>query len=162
MIHPVRSSLCFAIGLWVALAIFDPLVDVALASDAQAELLARANAHRRAEHLIELRSSPELVRIAQLHADDMAKRGYLAHVSPEGLDPLQRARAGGLDGFRLLAENIGASDVAGSRNQAIFEGWLASHDHRANLENPAFNTTGIAIARDARGRSIAVQLFATY
>ena len=74
----------------------------------------------------------------------------------------ESARAAGIEGFRLLAENIGESNIGGDRIAAVIEAWLASTSHRKNLLNPAFNHTGIGTAETADGRSLFVQLFATY
>ena len=74
----------------------------------------------------------------------------------------ERVRAAGIDGFRLLAENIGTTTMPGDRVTALIEGWMDSPIHRENILNPAFNTTGIAVVETSDGRTIAVQLFATY
>ena len=122
----------------------------------------RVNQVRVARHLKPLRTSRELAQAAQRHADDMARNGYLSHLNLEGRNPLERARAAGIEGFRLLAENIGESNIGGDRIAAVIEAWLASTSHRKNLLNPAFNHTGIGTAETADGRSLFVQLFATY
>jgi uncharacterized protein YkwD len=68
----------------------------------------------------------------------------------------------GIDGFALLAENIGASSVRGSRIESVVSHWLESPSHRENLMNPAFNATGVGVAAAADGTTIYVQLFATF
>jgi uncharacterized protein YkwD len=156
----LRAGLCFNAGvaavLWLLFAPFD-----ARARD-EGAFLARVNQVRAEHKLIELQASPELARVARAHAEDMARRGYLAHESPEGLNPLERTQAAGVAGFRLLAENIGASTIAGDRLESIVEEWLRSRDHRENLLNPAFNTSGLAIVEAPDGRTIVVELYATY
>ena len=122
----------------------------------------RVNRVRVDRHLKPLRRSRELARAAQQHADDMARNGYLSHTNLEGRNPLERVQTAGIEGFRLLAENIGESNIAGDRIAAVIEAWLASTAHRKNLLNPAFNHTGIGAAETPDGRSLFVQLFATY
>ena len=122
----------------------------------------RVNRVRVDRHLKPLRRSRELARAAQQHADDMARNGYLSHTNLEGRNPLERVQTAGIEGFRLLAENIGESNIAGDRIAAVIEAWLASPSHRKNLLNPAFNHTGIGAAETPDGRSLFVQLFATY
>lgn len=122
----------------------------------------RVNRVRVDRHLKPLRRSRELARAAQQHADDMARNGYLSHTNLEGRNPLERVQTAGIEGFRLLAENIGESNIAGDRIAAVIEAWLASTSHRKNLLNPAFNHTGIGAAETPDGRSLFVQLFATY
>jgi uncharacterized protein YkwD len=127
-----------------------------------ATLLRAVNALRAEHHLRALEPKKELSEVAQSHADDMAQRHYLSHINPEGLNPLDRTRAAGVEGFRLLAENIGVTSRRGEPQRAILSEWLASPIHRANLLHPAFNSTGLGITRDAENRTITVQLYAAY
>ena len=156
----LRAALSFGAGfaavIWLATAPLEAL------AGPETELLQRVNQVRAEHKLIELAPSPDLARVARAHADDMARRGYLSHVNPEGANPLERAQAAGLAGFRLLAENIGATTVSGDRVQTIVGEWMRSHDHRENLLNPAFNTTGLAVVEAASGQTIIVELYATY
>ena len=128
----------------------------------EAQLFARTNEVRREHHLNALRASPALAEVALAHARDMARNGYLSHTNPEGQNPLERVRAARIEGIKLLAENIGASDVTDDRMRAIVEEWLTSPLHRENLLNPAFNTSGVAVVDAPNGRTLAVQLYATY
>jgi uncharacterized protein YkwD len=120
------------------------------------------NQVRLERHLLPLKASPQLAAVAQAHARDMAEQGYVSHVNPNGEDPLARVRAAGIDGLRLLAENIGVSSESGDRITAIIQEWLASPLHRENILNPAFNTTGLAIVKTGAGETLAVQLYATF
>jgi uncharacterized protein YkwD len=156
----VRAGLWFGVGfvavIWLATA---PLEAIA---GPEAELFARVNQVRAEHQLIALKPSPQLAEVARAHAQDMARRGYLAHENPEGLNPLQRATGAGVSGFRLLAENIGASTVSGNRVEAIVTEWMRSHDHRENVLNPAFNTAGVGVVEAPGGQTIVVELYATY
>jgi uncharacterized protein YkwD len=126
------------------------------------EILDRVNEVRAERHLGALRNDPDLARVARAHAEDMLKQGYLDHVNRSGHNPLERVQQAGIDGFRLLAENIGSTNEQGSRVAVLMKGWLASPIHRENLLNPAFNTSGIGVAARPDGTTIAVQLFATF
>ena len=128
----------------------------------EAQLFSSANDVRRQHHLGALRTSPALAEVALAHAQDMARNDYLSHVNPEGQDPLQRVQAAGIEGFKLLAENIGSSNVTDDRVLTIVEEWLRSPRHRENLLNPAFNTSGVAVVEAPNGRTLAVQLYATF
>jgi len=126
------------------------------------EILDRVNEVRAERHLSGLRNDPELAKVALAHAQDMAKQGYLDHVNKSGRNPLERVQDAGIDGFRLLAENIGSTSQEGSRVALLMDNWLDSPIHRENLLNPAFNTSGIGVATRPDGTTIAVQLFATF
>jgi uncharacterized protein YkwD len=160
MLTPVRSTLAFALGLWLCLQLMTAPLPAQVGPEI--ELLARVNRVRAERHLSELRVSNELGAIARAHARDMAEHGYLSHLDPSGRSPLDRVQQAGVSGFALLAENIGASDESGDRLDAIVRAWLASPTHRENLLHPSFNTSGIGIERGTDGRTVAVQLFATF
>ena len=149
-------GLSFSAVIWLATAPLEAL------AGPEAELFKRVNQVRAEHDLIPLRGSTELAAVARAHAEDMARRGYLAHENPEGRNPLNRATAAGVSGFRLLAENIGATTVGGDRVEAIVSGWMGSHDHRENVLNPAFNTAGVGIVEAPDGRTIVVELYANY
>ena len=91
---------------------------------------------------------------------DMARRGYLSHVSPEGRNPVDRIESAGIEGVSLAAENAGLTD-RGDPNQEILTGWIASPVHRSNLYAPPWNRTGVGIARSASGTWYYTQLYVT-
>ncbi len=90
----VRAGLCFGAGfaavIWLAAAPLEAL------AGPEAELFARVNRVRAEHQLIPLKASAQLAQVARAHAEDMARRGYLAHENPEGLNPLQRATRAGV------------------------------------------------------------------
>ena len=80
-------------------------------------------------------------RVAQGHSDDMARRGYFSHVSPEGRTPADRLHAAG-GTFRALAGNI----AQGPRTaQEVVRGWLDSPGHRHNIENCTYTRDGVGL-----------------
>ena len=152
----VWFGIAFCAVVWLGTAPLEAL------AGPEGELLESVNRVRAQHKLIELAPSQDLARVARAHAEDMARRGYLSHVNPEGENPLQRAQSAGLSGFRLFAENIGATTVAGDRVQTIVDEWMRSHDHRENVLNPAFNTSGVGVVETGSGQTIIVELYATY
>ena len=82
-------------------------------------------------------------------------------MTPEGANPVDRFRRAGVLGFTLAAENIGMTSRPNPTRE-IVEGWIASQIHRANLETPPFNATGIGVARAANGSYIYTQIYATF
>ena len=86
----------------------------------------------------------ELSRASQLHAQDMARRGYMEHTNPEGLDPRARAlNAGYVVPAKtpwLVIETISARQTA----DAAME-WLLSHQpHAGVLLRPVWREAGAA------------------
>jgi uncharacterized protein YkwD len=161
------QALAFLLGLWIAIWL-SPLRasgDTEAGSAAHPALESafhrEVNEVRAQRHLIPLERRPELDRVARAHSLDMARRSYFSHDTPEGANPLDRLRAGGIDGFSLAAENIGMTTRA-EPNREILNGWLNSRAHRENLYAPSFNATGIGIARSPSGAWIYTQVYLTF
>lgn len=86
-------------------------------------------------------SSDERLRVAaRNHSRDMAKRGFCAHVNPDGVTPAQRMAAAG-------HPSPGGENVAMGQRQphAVMSAWMASPPHRANILNPEFTTLGVGV-----------------
>lgn len=101
-----------------------------------------ANAHRRSARCPELAWMPAVARAAQAHADDMARRDYFNHRSPEGQGPSDRLRAQGVVSYRALAENI--AQHPGTVRE-VLAGWVASPGHRENLEECGYTHHGVGL-----------------
>ena len=163
-IQAVGFLLGFALALWLS-----PFAAEASSADTpdpalaplEASLLAAVNEVRAQHHRIPLARTPELDAVARAHSRDMVARNYVAHESPEGGNAMDRLAHARLEGFSLAAENIGATNRA-APNREIVSGWLGSPLHRTNLLAPAFNATGIGIARTPDGRLLYTQLYVTY
>ena len=106
------------------------------------ELLAAINRERAAHRLRPLRAHPQLELAAQGHADDMLKRGYYGHASPEGAMVLERTRLIGYPAL-TVGENIAKGQTSVSE---VVEGWMGSPEHRRNILDPFFRETGFGIA----------------
>jgi uncharacterized protein YkwD len=162
MPRTLLQAAAFLLGLWLALLAwpgYAAAADVEFAA-LEAAFHEQINAFRGSQHLISLQRLSEIDRVARAHSEDMAQRHYLSHVSPEGKNPVDRLRAGGVSGFTLAAENAGLTS-RGQPNDEIFQGWLHSADHRRNLVAPPFNATGIGIARATDGTWYFTQLYIT-
>jgi uncharacterized protein YkwD len=107
----------------------------------EAELLARINDLRRRAGLPSLAPNPLLDRISQKHAEDLLRRSYHGHGTPEGLGPSDRARADGyLPG---IGENIVEQRYS---VQEALDAWLESPPHRRNLFDPDIREVGLGLA----------------
>jgi len=158
----IAFLLGFAIALW--LSPFGSRASersVPAFASLEAELHAQVLAVRAERRLIPMNRRADLDAVARAHAADMAARGYLDHVSPEGANPLDRLQRSGVLGFTLAAENIGRTNRPNPTRE-IVEGWLASPVHRENLEAPPFNATGIGVARAADGSFIYTQVYVAF
>ena len=94
------QALAFILGFAIALELspFGPRQargdDAAAHARLEAHFHEMVNAERARRHLIQLERDAALDAVARAHSADMARRRYLAHVNPEGLNPVQRIEAG--------------------------------------------------------------------
>lgn len=123
------------------------------------------NRDRSLNNLQPLVEDPLLSKAAQLHAEDMLKRHYFNHVSPEGKTPRDRFVAVGGSSHVGVGENI----LKGNENGLVFtygkaeqfqRGWMYSNGHRANLLTAEYTRFGYGIVVGVGGQTYAVQMFA--
>lgn len=108
------------------------------------QLAVLVNDHRRAVGCSPLSWDSRLAMVAQAHSDDMVRRHYFGHVNPDGKSPFDRMRDAGLSWNGPAGENL-ASSPRGA--ETVFESWLASPEHRANLERCAYTHTAIGVSQ---------------
>jgi uncharacterized protein YkwD len=165
MPRTVGRAAAFLLGFWLALWLLQPLAAHAGSPDPFAALedglAASVNDTRAEYHRVALERMPALDAVAREHSVDMARRHYMSHDTPEGLNPVDRIQRGGVDGMTLAGENVGLTNRP-DPNREILEGWLHSPAHRENLLAPAFNATGVGIARAADGTFYYTQVYVTF
>lgn len=123
--------------------------------------LSLVNAQRRAQNLPALRMTGALNAAAQAHAEDMARRDYYSHLSPERGDVQDRYRAQGGAQWHIIGENIGscrACQPPAQQLQAFQALWMRSQGHRRNILDGRYQSFGFGMAA-ANGRIYAVQTF---
>ena len=108
--------------------------------DLEARMLELVNNERRAAGLNPLAADPELTEVAREHSDDMFKRGYFAHVTPENESPFDRISAANIR-FLTAGENLALAPTL----QIAHTGLMNSPGHRANILHPQFGRVGIGI-----------------
>lgn len=131
-----------------------------LAAVVSSILVDLTNGDRAAGGLSMLTVNPVLVAAAQAKANDMATKGYFAHVSPEGVDPWHWFKDAGYS-FEYAGENL-AIDFVDSAD--VERAWMNSPTHRKNILDPHYTEIGIATARgmyQGRLTTFVVQEFGT-
>lgn len=116
------------------------------------------NMNRVRNNLSALETSPQLTAAAQLKADDMAKKGYFSHISPEGISPWYWLYISGYD-FAYAGENLA---VNFNDSEETVQAWMDSKTHKANILSDKFTQIGIATATgtyDGREATYVVQFF---
>jgi uncharacterized protein YkwD len=121
------------------------------------------NVERRAADREPLQYDEALVKLARDHSEDMAKRGYFKHVTPEGLTPMKRLQAVGYNQCKLVGENIHQNNLySGTITEkkkttynwstpeqiaaTTLKEWMGSEGHRKNILDKNFSREGIGVA----------------
>lgn len=105
-------------------------------------LLKQTNERRETAHAGDLKMNKALEYAAQLKADDMAKRDYWSHVTPDGKQPWYFIDKAGYD-YSQAAENL-AYGFSSSEN--TINGWMNSTEHRRSMLNGSYTDVGFGIA----------------
>ena len=92
--------------------------------------------------------------VARAHSKDMSARNFFSHVNPDGVDPFQRMRVGGIS-FSYAGENI----AGGPSADIMMNNWMNSPGHRANILNSGFRRIGVGVAQSSTYGLVATQDF---
>lgn len=86
---------------------------------------------------------------ASAHSVSMVVHDYFAHEGPGGSVDGRITRAGYLARARsfTVGENIAAGGGRSGSPLAIFEDWMHSPPHRANILDPSYRDAGVGVAR---------------
>jgi uncharacterized protein YkwD len=106
-----------------------------------AAMLSRHNATRAGLGLAAFTQNTLLNQIAQDQANYMASSGHMVHTDASGHQVDWRATAIGYS-WSEIGENIGYSTSPAD----LYNGWLGSAGHYANIINGAFHEIGIGVA----------------
>jgi uncharacterized protein YkwD len=122
--HPAGKVLGYAVGM------------------SEDDLLSKTNSQRQSNNLAPLKLNNYLVQAAQAKANDMAKRDYWSHTTPQGYQPWVFVDAVGYR-YQKLGENLatGFSDPS-----TTIQGWMASTEHRKNMLDSAYSEAGFGYA----------------
>jgi uncharacterized protein YkwD len=97
----------------------------------------------RADHGLEpLCINPVLTRAARLHSKEMVEKDYFSHYSYDGEGVGARLRRFGYD-WSVCGENIAGGYGEPGEANSIFELWINSTHHRANILDGRFRHVGV-------------------
>ncbi|WP_068784254.1 CAP domain-containing protein [Paenibacillus phocaensis] len=107
------------------------------------QVLDLANTFRAAQGVNAVSWSDKAAKSAQLHSEDMVKRNYFDHRSPEGSSAGDRMKAQGTGALSIWGENIavGYTDAIDAHY-----GWVNSMGHRTNMLKSSFKYLGVGVA----------------
>ncbi len=124
----------------------------------RATLISLTNQQRAAAGLNTLVENSKLNQAAAMKANDMLANGYFAHTSPAGLGLAYWISQVGYP-YRYAGENL-AMDFLDSSE--VFNAWMSSSSHRANILNPNYQDIGMAVVSgnfNGNQTTIVVQMF---
>jgi hypothetical protein len=125
-----------------------------------AVVVERTNEARLKLDTVPLQRNALLDEAARLKAEDMARRGYFAHYSPDGVSPWHWFDEVGYV-YAHAGENLA---VHFTDSKAVVDAWLQSPAHRANIENGNYLEIGVGTAEgryEGFKTIFVVQLFGT-
>ncbi len=82
----------------------------------------------------------KLQKIARGHSEDMLKRGYFSHYSPEGLSVADRAANSRID-YLVIGENLAYAPTL----ESAHKGLMNSQGHRENILSTDYGSLGIGV-----------------
>lgn len=130
-----------------------------VASVSAAGVFSLTNDERTDRGVVALQRNALLDQAAQMKAQDMAAKGYYAHVSPEGLTPMHWVEK---SGYRYLV--IGENLVVNRKDDGeVVDAFMGSPGHRANILRKDFTEIGVGVASGSykgKDATFAVQIFA--
>jgi len=124
-----------------------------IGSDEQV-ILNLVNDVRKNAGLSELKVDSEIMRVAEVKAQDMEDNNYFSHTSPTYGSPFDMLKSFGVS-YKSAGENIAGH----STSEKAFEAWMDSPGHKANILNSSYNYTGIGVVDSDRYGKMLVQMF---
>jgi uncharacterized protein YkwD len=122
----------------VLLALTVPIASASADGNTSSDYVARINALRASVGVQPLLVDAQLTGLAQGWAQHMASTGVLSH---------SVLTAGVTESWGKLGENVGV----GPDNPTVWNAFIHSAEHYANLVDPAFNRVGVGVAVDGNG-----------
>jgi uncharacterized protein YkwD len=103
-----------------------------------ADLIARTNTIRQEAGCDPVEVDARLRSVAQQHASDMARRGYLEHEDSDGESSDERIASTGYTS--VTGENLAHGYASAAE---VVDVWMRSAEHRRNIEDCAFTHVGV-------------------
>ena len=109
-------------------------------SGAESYMFGLVNKERSTRRIKELIFDNSLRDLGRAHCEDMLKRGYFSHYTPEGLSPFDRMDEAGII-FTAAGENLALSPNA----DIAMQGLMNSPGHKANILSTSFGRIGVGV-----------------
>jgi len=117
------------------------------------------NNERRKKGLSDLYWDEDLARLARNYSKKMARESFFSHFDNDGNSVVERAKDSDIRGWNKIGENLFFCEGYDSFDSLAVRGWMNSPEHRRNILDRQFTTTGIGIAQTRDGRIYITQVF---
>ena len=121
----------------------------------------QTNLIRRKNGLAPLSWDADVCRMARDHSENMSRKDYFSHTTPDGRRLRDRARLVGILQFRVVAENIAYNQGYEDPGAFAVERWMLSPKHRANILSSEFRAMAIGSFVGPDGAVYLTQTFIT-
>lgn len=122
----------------------------------QEMIIRLTNEFRRSQKVPPLKADETLARVAQKHAENMARQNKAGHFL-DGKTPVDRAKAAGYK--HPVGENVAATTARANLARGFVASWKKSPPHRKSMLNPDYTEIGVGVARSKSGVWYACQVF---
>lgn len=116
------------------------------------------NDERQAAGLQPLQWDSEMLYLARIHSENMARQDFFSHTGRDGLTVDGRARQAGVR-WQAIGENIAYSQNAAKPAQLAVQCWMDSAGHRRNILSQNWTRAGIGVATAPNGKFYITQVF---
>jgi len=124
----------------------------------EVQCLDEVNRVRKANNLIPLELSEELLGVARDYSRRMAEEGFFAHNDPDGRTVRERVTRANIR-WHVVGENLAYSNGYINPVAASMSGWMDSPGHRRNILDPDWRQTAIGAWVSANGTVYFTEIF---
>jgi uncharacterized protein YkwD len=117
------------------------------------------NTERRKKGLNDLYWDEDLAKLARNYSKKMARESFFSHFDSDGNSIIDRANDSDIRGWNKIGENLFFCEGYRDFDVLAVNGWMNSTEHRRNILDRQFTTTGIGVAQTRDGRIYITQVF---
>ncbi len=114
--------------------------NISVDNASEKKMFEMVNQERTSRGLSALETSTALTDVGRAHCEDMFKRGYFSHYTPEGLSPFDRMSQADIT-FNYAGENLALAPNV----DLAMKGLMQSPGHRANILSKDFHKLGVGV-----------------
>ena len=127
--------------------------------DLEKQVFGLLNSQRAAKGLDALEWNDDIVRIARMHSENMAKYKFFSHTGLDGTMVNDRADLCGVSKWKAIGENIAYNHGYEKPAEFAVERWMLSNAHRENILDNRWKESAVGVAVSNDGSFYFTQVF---